>query len=202
MIKVENVRVYNIGRAVYSTRNSYDSWDKSDSDIENDVLGPNDLDLAERLAKAGSPHNKFLRQIFVTMDVTASLAWWKQADTYKVGTTANACSTMHKIQAKEFSVDDFNTDEMSDTGRTYLELIVEYLNERRTSYLNTKEMSCWYDMIGMLPESYMQRRTWTMSYATIVEIIKQRTGHKLKDWDRFIEELKRLPYLKNFLQNA
>lgn len=109
MIKVENVKVYNIGRAVYSTRNSYDSWDKSDSDIENDILGPSDLELATKLAKAGSPHNKFMRQIFVTMDVTCSLDFWKQADTYLIGTTKNSCSTMHRIQSKEFSIDDFNT---------------------------------------------------------------------------------------------
>lgn len=199
MIKVENVRVYNIARAVYSTRNSYDSWDKSDSDIENDVLGPNDIELAVKLANAGSPHNKFLRQIFVTMDVTASLALWKQADTYKVGTTANSCSTMHRIQSKAFSLDDFSLDETSELGKRFMREVIADLNSLRDLFLQTKDKSYWYDMIALLPESYMQRRTWTMSYATLAEIVKQRTGHKLKDWDRFIAEIKKLPYADLFL---
>ena len=199
MIKVENVKVYNIARAVYSTRNSYDSWDKSDSDIENDVLGPNDIELAVKLANAGSPHNKFLRQIFVTMDVTASLALWKQADTYKVGTTANSCSTMHRIQSKAFSLDDFSLDETSELGKKFMREVIADLNSLRDLFLQTKDKSYWYDMIALLPESYMQRRTWTMSYATLAEIVKQRTGHKLKDWDRFIAEVKKLPYADLFL---
>lgn len=199
MIKVENVKVYNIVRAVYSTRNSYDSWDKSDSDIENDVLGPNDIELAVKLANAGSPHNKFLRQIFVTMDVTASLALWKQADTYKVGTTANSCSTMHRIQSKAFSLDDFSLDETSELGKRFMREVIVDLNSLRDLFLQTKDKSYWYDMIALLPESYMQRRTWTMSYATLAEIVKQRTGHKLKDWDRFIAEIKKLPYADLFL---
>lgn len=199
MIKVENVKVYNIARAVYSTRNSYDSWDKSDSDIENDVLGPNDIELAVKLANAGSPHNKFLRQIFVTMDVTASLALWKQADTYKVGTTANSCSTMHRIQSKAFSLDDFSLDEISELGKKFMREVIADLNSLRDLFLQTKDKSYWYDMIALLPESYMQRRTWTMSYATLAEIVKQRTGHKLKDWDRFIAEIKKLPYADLFL---
>lgn len=199
MIKVENVKVYNIARAVYSTRNSYDSWDKSDSDIENDVLGPNDIELAVKLAKAGSPHNKFLRQIFVTMDVTASLALWKQADTYKVGTTANSCSTMHRIQSKAFTLDDFSLDETSELGKKFMREVIADLNSLRDLFLQTKDKSYWYDMIALLPESYMQRRTWTMSYATLAEIVKQRTGHKLKDWDRFIAEIKKLPYADLFL---
>ena len=199
MIKIENVKVYNIARAVYSTRNSYDSWDKSDSDIDNDVLGPNDIELAVKLANAGSPHNKFLRQIFVTMDVTASLALWKQADTYKVGTTANSCSTMHRIQSKVFSLDDFSLDETSELGKKFMREVIADLNSLRDLFLQTKDKSYWYDMIALLPESYMQRRTWTMSYATLAEIVKQRTGHKLKDWDRFIAEIKKLPYADLFL---
>ena len=199
MIKVENVKVYNIARAVYSTRNSYDSWDKSDSDIENDVLGPNDIELAVKLANAGSPHNKFMRQIFVTMDITASLDVWKQLDTYKVGTTANACSTMHRIQAKEFSIDDFNTDEMSPVGIQKMKTIIACLNDSRDEYLETHDKAYWYDMIKMLPESYLQKRTWTANYAVLSEIIKQRAGHKLKDWDRFIAEIKKLPYADLFL---
>jgi len=199
MIKVENVKVYNIARAVYSTRNSYDSWDKSDSDIENDVLGSNDIELAVKLAKAGSPHNKFMRQIFVTMDITASLDIWKQLDTYKVGTTANACSTMHRIQAKEFSIDDFNTDEMSPVGIQKMKTIIACLNDSRDEYLETHDKAYWYDMIKILPESYLQKRTWTANYAVLSEIIKQRTGHKLKDWDRFIAEIKKLPYADLFL---
>ena len=199
MIKVENVKVYNIVRAVYSTRNSYDSWDKSDSNLDGDVLGQNDLELATKLAKAGSPHNKFMRQIFVTMDVTASLAWWKQADTYKVGTVANSCSTMHRIQAKKFTIDDFSVDETSELGKKFMGEVIAQLNTLRDLYLQTKDKSYWYDMIALLPESYMQRRTWTMSYATLAEIIKQRRGHKLKDWSRFIAEIENLPYLKEFI---
>ena len=199
MIKVENVKVYNIVRAVYSTRNSYDSWDKSDSNLDRDVLGQNDLELATKLAKAGSPHNKFMRQIFVTMDVTASLAWWKQADTYKVGTVANSCSTMHRIQAKKFTIDDFSVDETSELGKKFMGEVIAQLNTLRDLYLQTKDKSYWYDMIALLPESDMQRRTWTMSYATLAEIIKQRRGHKLKDWSRFIAEIENLPYLKEFI---
>ena len=200
MIKVENVKVYNIGRAVYSTRNSYDSWDKSDSDIENDILGPSDLELATKLAKAGSPHNKFMRQIFVTMDVTCSLDFWKQADTYLIGTTKNSCSTMHRIQSKKFSIDDFNTDEMSPIGKQMIQSTVIFLNSARDAYLKTHDKAYWYDMVRILPESYMQRRTWTMNYAVLAEIVKQRTGHKLKDWDRFIVEIMKLPYAENFLK--
>lgn len=199
MIKVENITVFNIGRAVYSTRNSFDSWDKSDSDIDCDILGANDIELATTLVKAGSPHNKFLRQIFVTMDVTGSLAWWKQADTYKIGTTANACSTMHRIQAKDFTIEDFSTDEMSEDGLNFMHQIIDMLNLTRKTYLATKDKTYWYDMIALLPESYMQRRTWTMSYATLREIIKQRSGHKLKDWARFIDKMRDLPYANIFL---
>lgn len=200
MIKVENIRVYNIARAVYSSRNAMNSWDKSDSDLEHDILGENDLDLARRLYKAGPEHRKYLRQIFVSMDITAPLYWWKEADTYKVGTTSNSCSTMHKIHDKKFEFNDFSTEHLYVGSMYALSYTITVLNEARELYIESKRKEDWWQMIQLLPSSYNQRRTITMSYENVVNIINQRSGHKLDEWNVFVEELKRLPYIKEITE--
>ena len=200
MIKVENIKVYNIARAVFSSRNAMNSWDKSDSDMEHDVLGENDLDLARRLYKAGPEHRKYLRQIFVSMDITAPLYWWKEADTYKVGTTSNSCSTMHKIHDKKFEFNDFSTEHLYVESMYALSYTITILNEARELYIESKRKEDWWQMIQLLPSSYNQRRTITMSYENVVNIINQRSGHKLDEWNIFVEELKRLPYIKEITE--
>lgn len=201
MIKVENIRVYNIARAVYSARNPLDSWAKSDSDLEGDVLGENDLTLARKLYRAGSEHRKYLRQIFVTMDITAPLYLWKEADTYKVGTTANSCSTMHTIHKKGISKELFSLDggvELDEYQRTVVEEYINLLEDLRKECKSGDPT--WRTLIQLLPESFNQRRTVTMNYENVVTIIKQRTGHKLREWNEFVEILKGLPYVKEITE--
>lgn len=222
MIKAENVHVYNIARAVYSARNPLNSWPKSDSDLEHDILGENDLNLARRLYKAGPEHRKYLRQILVTMDITAPLYWYKQFDTYKVGTATNSCSTMHKIAAKEFEISDFSFEhifgdkdctegmevellqEMSGeplyfTPMNLLNNTIDFLNFYREKYLETNDKRYWWQMVQLLPSSYNQRRTVTMNYENVVTIIKQRSGHKLDEWNELIAVLRELPYVKEIM---
>jgi len=208
MIKVENIEVYNIARAVYSARNALNSWDKSDSDLENDVLGEADLDLARRLFKAGADgnfaHRKFLRQAFVCMDITAPLYFWKEADQYKVGTVTNSCSTMHKIHDKEFTLDDFSHEHLYGNPDSYdvedsigmLNLTINVLNAWRAEYILTKDKDAWWQMIQLLPSSYNQKRTITMNYENVFNILQQRQGHKLDEWRSFVETLKDLPYVR------
>lgn len=197
MIKVENVAVYNLSRAVYSARNPLNSWLKSDSDIENDIIGTNDLELAKKLYKAGTEHRKYLRQIFVTMDITAPLYWWKEFDTYKIGTVSNSCSTMHKIHAKEFVMNDFSHEHLTGHSIDILSLLIGDLNVYRNVYLKTKNKNEWWQMIQLLPSSYNQRRTITMNYENVMSIIEQRTGHKLDEWNLLIDELRKLPYVND-----
>ena len=202
MIKVENVAVYNIARAVYSARNPLNSWAKSDSDLENDILGKNDLDLAKRLYKAGTEHRKYLRQIFVSMDITAPLYWLKELETYKVGTVSNSCSTMHTIHKKPFEMDDFSYEHLESIGYNTMLKVIHALNVYRALYLNTKNKEDWYTMIQLLPSSYNQRRTITMNYENVVTIIKQRRGHKLDEWNEFVKELEQLPYVKEIMDET
>ena len=199
MIKIENISVYNIARAVYSSRNALNSWDKSDSDLEHDILGENDLDLARRLYKAGAEHRKFMRQIFVTMDVTAPRYWWEQQSTYKIGTTSNSCSTTHTIHKKPFELDDFSREHLLYEWQSQMMNTISMLNYAREEYLRTKDKKWWWQMIQLLPQSYMQKRTITMNYENVVNIIKQRSGHKLTEWDDFIAELKKLPYITEIM---
>ena len=199
MIKIENISVYNIARAVFSARNPHNSWDKSDSDLEHDILGEKDLDLARKLYKAGAEHRKFMRQIFVTMDVTAPRYWWEQQSTYKIGTTSNSCSTMHTIHKKPFELDDFSHEHVSSWNMNTLKYIIDCLNADRENYLITKDKDYWWQMIQLLPQSYMQKRTITMNYENVVNIIKQRSGHKLTEWEDFIAELKKLPYITEIM---
>lgn len=196
MIKIDKTNVWNIARAVYSARNAMNSWDKSDSDLDKDILGENDLKLALTLAKAGSSHSKYRRMIIVSCDVTAPLYWWKEYDTYKVATVANSCSTMHKIHAKEFTLDDFSWEKCD--GRIQLiyafEGIIKVLNKLRESYLKTKDKDTWYQMIQLLPSSYNQKRTVKLNYQVLKNMYHARKNHKLDEWHVFCDWIRSLPY--------
>lgn len=197
MIKIENTHIDNIVRAVYSARNAMNSWNKSDSDWENDILGDNDLKLAKKLAKAGTDHRKFMRMITVYVDITAPLYWWKEFDTYKVGTVANSCSTMHKIHAKEFTLDDFSVEHLSeDVINNPFKVIIDCLNFFRSLYLQHKDKDAWWQMIQLLPSSYNQKRTVMMNYEVLANIYKSRKNHKLDEWVEFCKWIESLPYFK------
>ena len=168
MIKIERTSVMNIENAIRGARNPMNSWERMDSEYNGEgeyVLGENDLDLARRLAHAGSDHRKFLRMIFVSVDITAPLYWWKEFDTYKVGTVANSCSTMHKIHAKPFERDDFSHDRLDEGGLAALDALIEYLEgERRKFCANKEDRQSWHNMIQLLPSSFNQMRTVTLNY--------------------------------------
>ena len=193
MIKLENTEVHGIARAVYSARNAMNSWDKSDSDFVTDTLGENDLRLARNLVKAGSDHSKFMRMINVTVDITAPLYWWKEMDTYKVGTVRNSCSTMHKVHAKEFELDDFSHDHLPENN-TVLDYIICALNVYRKNYLETKDKSWWWQIIQILPSSYNQRATLQLNYAVLRNAYHARNNHKLDCWHEFCHWIESLPY--------
>ena len=197
MILLERTSVMNLENAMRGARNPMNSWARMDSAYDeagNYVLGPNDLDLAKRLRKAGSDHRKFIRQIFVSVDITAPLYWWKEYDTYKVATVANSTSTMHKIHSKPFSLEDFSHDHMTPGTLAYMETVVEKLEEIRLRYLETKSKEDWYDMIQLLPSSYNQMRTCTFNYETLVNIYHARKNHKLQEWHTFCDWIAGLPY--------
>lgn len=209
MIKVEYIDVYGFEHAIRGMRNPMNSWDKSDSIkcytnancqwiCKNNkcgwCIGENDLDLMRRLFEAGTEHRKYLRQIFVSMDITAPLYWWKEFDTYKVGTVANSCSTMHKIADKEFTLDDFSHEQL-EGALPVMDEVIKCLNHNRELFIKTKNKYFWWQMIQLLPSSYNQKRTVTMNYENVVTIIKQRTGHKLDEWNDFVDVLKDLPYV-------
>ena len=199
MIKIENIKVYNIARAVYSSRNAMNSWDKSDSDLEHDILGENDLDLAKRLFKAGTEHRKYLRQIFVSMDITCSQTVWSQFDTYKIGVTKNSCSKMHRIHVKPFEMSDFSHEGISEVGGTTMgafTTVLETLESLRKRYNATKEKKYWRAMIDLLPMGYNLKATVTMNYENVMNIINQRSNHKMDEWTDFCEVLRNLPYIK------
>lgn len=221
MIKLERTDVMNFENAIRGMRNPMNSWDKSDSyhcydncpmnDIDSCsdckyvnypddyILGDNDLDLAQRLCKAGSDHRKFLRQIFVSVDITAPLYFWKEYDTYKVGTTANSCSTMHKIHAKEFTLDDFSHENMDIATVSLLGSIVDRLNEIRVYYNASSSKTAWYSMIQLLPSSYNQMRTCTMTYENLRNIYNARKNHKLDEWRTLREWVETLPYAQELI---
>lgn len=210
MIKLEKTDVYGFEATIRGMRNPLNSWDKSDSgnpiveiDCNGDEwfgdfeIGPNDLNLARRLVKAGSDHRKFLRQIFVSVDITGPLYWWKEFDTYKVGTVANSCSTMHKIHAKEFTLDDFSTEHLNKGNLlVFKHRIVELLNACREDYLESKDKDDWWQMIQLLPSSYNQLRTVTLNYETLLNIYHARKNHKLDEWHTMCDWIETLPYFK------
>lgn len=202
MLKVERISVMNFENAIRGARNPMNSWARMDSYYGEDgnfVLGENDLQLATRLAKAGSDHRKFLRQIFVSMDITAPLYWWKEFDTYKVGTVANSCSTMHKIQAKEFTRDDFSIDRMSDDCLPVFDSVISCLESERLRFLETKELSHWHNMIQMLPSSYNQMRTVSLNYEVLINLYYARRNHKLAEWHVLCDAILELPYAKELI---
>lgn len=221
-IKVEDINVYGFETAIRAMRNPMNSWDKSDSEWRiytpeyphlseaKYEIGKNDLDLMKRLYKAGTEHRTYARMIFVWMDITAPLYWWKEMDRYTVGKSQVSTSTMHKIHAKKFELDDFSHEHISnesilieEDGQHYLNSAIDnlkdtidVLNTYRKQYLQTKNKEDWWQLIQLLPSSYNQRRTVCMSYETVFKIIKERTGHKLDEWNEFVETLKNLPYVK------
>ena len=197
MIRLERTSVMNLENAMRGARNPMNSWSRIDSYYDENgsyVLGPNDLDLAKRLRKAGSDHRKFIRQIFVSVDITAPLYWWKEYDTYKVATVANSTSTMHKIHSKLFEREDFSTDHMTEDTLAFMDMVIARLEAIRQKYLETKSKEDWYDMIQLLPSSYNQMRTCTFNYETLVNIYFARKNHKLAEWHTFCDWIRSLPY--------
>lgn len=244
-IKIENIEVTGFAAAIRGMRNPMNSWEKSDSSYIMDSddsgikvvydIGPNDLGLMKKLFTAGPEHRKYMRMIHVQMDVTAPLYWWKEYDTYKVGTVANSCSTMHKLHSKEFTFDDFSCEHLIgfefpsdvDENNIYeyldkeapcyivigtvkddqpfsplgiLRTTIQMLNRCRDLYLATKDKKYWWQMIQLLPSSYNQKRTIDLNYETAATIIHQRSGHKLDEWHIFVDALKKLPYMKEFME--
>ena len=210
-MKFENTSVYNIYNAILGARNPKNSWSKSDSvfngfngKIEDTTIGENDLALMQYLIKAGSEHRKFMRQIFVSVDITAPLYWWKEFDTYKVGTTANSCSTMHKIHAKEFTLEDFSVEHIGEGVTTNVfyecfENIIDCLNEARQCFLDDKNKQWWWQMIQLLPSSYNQKSTVMLNYQVLKNIYHSRKNHKLDEWHTFCDWVETLPHAKELI---
>ena len=199
MIRIENVEIFGWEASIRGMRSPLNSWDKSDSRINKQYegqfeIGENDLKLMKNLVKAGNDHSKFMRMINVTMDITAPLYWWKEFDTYKVGTVANSCSTMHKIHAKEFTLDDFSHDKLSSGGLDVLNGIIVELNFARKWFVETKNKQFWWNMIQLLPSSYNQKRTVQLNYAVLRNMYHSRRNHKLDEWVEFCKWIETLPY--------
>ena len=197
MLKVDKICVMNMENAIRGARNPMNSWARMDSYYDEDgnfCLGENDISLASRLARAGSDHRKYLRQIIVSMDILAPLYWWKEFDTYKVGTVANSTSTMHKIQAKRFERDDFSHDKMTDSALACLDTVIECLERERLSFIETKDKSHWHNMIQLLPSSYNQLRTVTLNYEVLINMYYSRRNHKLDEWKTLTDAIETLPY--------
>lgn len=217
MIKFENTEVVGWEAAIRGMRNPMNSWERSDTTFYDGeeyhdicgnsgphnrpddcemIMGANDIDLMMRLAKAGSEHAKYRRMIVVYVDITAPLYWWKEFDTYKVGTVANSCSTMHKIAEKEFTLEDFSCEHIYKSEELeLLERIIDMLNDDRALYLDSKKKEDWWQMIQLLPSSYNQRRTVMLNYEVLAGIYRQRKGHKLDEWrEGFIHWIESLPY--------
>ena len=203
MIKIERVTVMNLENAIRGARNPMNSWGRMDSEYDengNYILGENDLDLAKRLARAGSDHRKFLRQIFVSVDLTAPLYWWKEFDTYKIGTVANSTSTMHKIHSKPFERDDFSCDRLDENALVALDSLISFLEAERVKFCDNKEnRQPWHNMIQLLPSSYNQMRTVTMNYENLINMYYARKGHKLAEWHTYCDWIASLPYAKELI---
>lgn len=217
MIKIENTETYGWEAAIRGMRNPKNSWDRTDSlfvghysyGLNDNVpvaIGPNDYNLMKTLRNAGTDHRKFMRMIMVSVDITAPLYWWKEFDTYKVGTVANSCSTMHKIHAKKFVEEDFSFEHIYEaeeeypgdwvTNQVYVETqhIIQALNVARERYLETKDKKYWWQLIQLLPTSYNQKRTVMLNYEVLANIYKSRKNHKLDEWHTFCDWIKSLPY--------
>ena len=219
MLKLEHTDVIGWEAAIRGMRNPMNSWEKSDSERKYESwhdmsggyfnIGPNDHDLMTRLRNAGTDHRKFMRMIAVYVDITAPLYWWKEFDTYKIGTVANSCSTMHKIAAKEFTFEDFSYEHLIDekngwiedehshlwcSSKTHMETTINLLNAYRYQYLKTKDKKYWWQMIQLLPASYNQKRTVMLNYEVLANIYKSRKNHKLDEWHTFCDWIETLPY--------
>lgn len=196
MITLKYADIWGFEHAVRGMRNPMNSWDKSDTFVDYDLvlLGKKDKELMKRLVHAGPSHRKFLRQIFVSVDITAPLYWWKEFDTYKVGTVANSCSTMHKIHDKEFTLDDFSVEHLNDDvlNKPFKD-IIGCLNFFRQLYIQDHDKDNWWQMIQLLPSSYNQKRTVTMNYENLLNIYETRRNHKLDEWKDFCKWIERLP---------
>ena len=203
MIKIERTSVMNLENAMRGARNPMNSWDRMDSAYDengNYVLGENDLNLAMRLVRSGTDHRKFLRQIFVSVDITAPMYWWKEFDTYKVGTVANSTSTMHKIHAKPFERNDFSHDRLDDAGIAALDALIVFLEAERQKFVEDKiSKQPWHNMIQLLPSSYNQMRTVTMNYENLINIYYARRFHKLAEWHTLCGWIMSLPYAKELI---
>ena len=209
MISLSNAVVFGWHSAIMGMRNPMNSWAKSDSVFYNDFscqIGQNDLALMKALIKSGTEHRKFLRMLHVQMDIEAPLYWWKEFDTYKVGTVANSCSTMHKIAAKEFTLDDFSHEHLGDVPNcdpmyyAALEGTIMALNEARRCFIDTKDKKFWWQMIQLLPSSYNQLRTVDLNYEVLLNQYFQRKDHKLDEWRIYCEQIKCFPYLNDFIE--
>ena len=223
MLKIESTEVMGWEAAIRGMRNPMNSWEKSDSRFgcgnDNEYfcdncsssfhctslkktynIGPNDLDLMTRLRNAGTDHRKFMRMITVYLDITAPLYWWKEFDTYKVGTVTNSCSTMHKIADKEFTIDDFSIEHLNDdrsaevSNLEWFEHLITHLNRDRKRFIETKDKQYWWQLIQLLPSSYNQRRTVMLNYEVLANIYKSRRNHKLDEWHTFCDWIESLPY--------
>ena len=202
MLKVERTDVMNFENAIRGARNPMNSWARMDSVTAPDgtfVMGENDLSLARKLACAGSDHRKFLRQIFVSVDITAPLYWWKEFDTYKVGTVANSTSTMHKVHAAPFTREDFSHDRLTDEGLFALDTLIAFLEKERQAFVETGERAHWHNIIQLLPSSYMQMRTVSLNYEVLINIYYARRTHKLAEWHTLCDWIMSLPYAEELI---
>ena len=202
MIKISKTSVMNMENAMRGARNPLNSWNRMDSRYDEDgnfILGENDRNLARRLVRAGSDHRKFIRQIFVSVDFDAPLYLWKEYDTYKIATVANSTSTMHKIAAKPFELDDFSHDHMNETALESLKATIAVLEQLRQEYLQSKDKQVWYSMIQLLPTSYHQLRTCSFNYETLVNIYHARKNHKLEEWHTVCDWIRTLPYAADLI---
>ena len=205
MLKTENFQTYGWESAIRGMRNPMNSWKKSDSIFnagfgsDSFICGENDLDLMKRLRKGGPDDRKYLRQIFVSVDITAPLYWWKEMDQYKVGTVTNSCSTMHKITSKEFKIEDFSCEHLDGYYQDIMFAILDVLNLARNKYLKAKDKAYWWQMIQLLPSSYNQKRTWTANYEVLYNIYHARKNHKLDEWHTFCDAIENLPYAKELI---
>lgn len=207
MLMIRQTDVYGFEAAIRGMRNPMNSWDKSDSEYSYDYMpidyafiGKNDYELMKKLVKAGSDHRKFMRMITVSADILAPLYWWKEYDTYKVGTVANSCSTMHKIHEKPFTRDDFSHEHLTPLALSTLDRVVDMLNNYREDFSLTKMKEDWWQMIQLLPSSYNQLRTVQVNYEVLYHIYFARKDHKLDEWHTFCDWIKTLPYMKDFLE--
>lgn len=225
MIKLDNISIMNFKNALRGMRNPMNSWDKSDSNwcyyindvdcgncpvvdncsknyFENDggyIIREKDMELAKKLIKAGSDERKFLRQIFISIDITAPIFWWKEMDTYKVATVSNSTSTMHKLTSKEITVDDFSVEGCDGVCEAFIPIIIQQCETLRSKYIETKDKKYWRALIEILPESYNQTRTWTANYEVLKNIYHARKNHKLDEWREFCRWIETLPYAKEFI---